>query len=531
MVKIIIFLAICLTFEVQAAYPGTLRSDNLNGSISGTNILADTINSNKLDVATRALLGTGGGTAGTTNQTFWYSLTATDGSNSMVWSNGVLTLTGPAATNTMLGAYVTNLFADTFILNGTDILDLIGGTTNNYTNFVSLIAGANVTITTNSATSFTIASTGTNSGSTGTSSNYYVGAVVTLSNDTPATIYSFTLTTNQSCKVIGDVVGYSTNNLPLTWSTQWGCRNSNGIIYYNAAVTILEHTPDEDSGSILTNAVLTHTNSGQTIQVQLASVTNTTLNAQWAGKVQIVDMPTIAAAPSGDFNPSNAVDTIYLLNADALVFDNAYGTNVIHDGDDVYLWKDSVSTNDVAPKGVSNVPTYKTNTVNGHASVRWDSGIHAAQNLVTKTTNNLNWAQPQTVYLVAANRTPTNTYNGYLFDGAALGNRQLALTDKNNNGRLYANAGTQMNGAVVSTNFLFYAFVFNGNSSQIWTNGVMITNGAAGSAASIGDTLGSRYSVDGEQMEGDIAWFQRCGNAGTDITNMWTWASNRFNLQ
>jgi hypothetical protein len=119
----------------------------------------------------------------------------------------------------------------------------------------------------------------------------------------------------------------------------------------------------------------------------------------------------------------------------------------------------------------------------------------------------------------------------YLFDGVALPNRQIALHEYSTlDGTLYASAGTQLNAVKTSTNAILIAVVFNGNNSQVWTNGVLFTNGVAGSAVSIGDTIGSRYTIQ-SSFHGNILWFQRCANAGTDLTNMWLYCSNRFNLQ
>jgi hypothetical protein len=118
-------------------------------------------------------------------------------------------------------------------------------------------------------------------------------------------------------------------------------------------------------------------------------------------------------------------------------------------------------------------------------------------------------------------------------DGIYSGNRQNVLIDKASSpmGKITLNSGgAGVVGTVPGTNWIAWAFVFNGDSSAIWSNGFQIATGAAGSATSVGDNIGRRYSGSDYLVPGAVAWFQRCGNAGTDVTNMWQWASNRFAL-
>jgi hypothetical protein len=127
----------------------------------------------------------------------------------------------------------------------------------------------------------------------------------------------------------------------------------------------------------------------------------------------------------------------------------------------------------------------------------------------------------------------TRTNYSYFFDGHDTGYRQLAYLDKLSDpvGKLTINSGgTGIAATVPPTNWVVWAFVFNGAASAVWSNGVSIATGNVGTQTAKGVWLGRRYTANDYLNPGAIAWFQRCGNAGTDVTNMWNFCSNRFNL-
>ena len=228
---------------------------------------------------------------------------------------------------------------------------------------------------------------------------------------------------------------------------------------------------------------------------------------------------------SAIFNATNAADTLVMLNADALLFTSFWGTNAAVHNDTVACWKDSKYTNDVVSTYTAG-PALHTNQLNGHAALEF-----VDDQLFTKS-NTVSWAQPQTVYWVGRNMTSRAAYS-FFFDGVQDGNRQLAYLNSTTMpaGAITANAGgVGAAGTTPGTNWIAWAFVFNGASSAIWSNGFQIATGNVGTQTSIGDSLGIRFTQSNPLNPGAIAWFQRCANAGTDVTNMWNYASNRFAL-
>jgi hypothetical protein len=130
--------------------------------------------------------------------------------------------------------------------------------------------------------------------------------------------------------------------------------------------------------------------------------------------------------------------------------------------------------------GEANLGTIQPAALNGFNTLRFDGSHGLLRNLAYAAT------QPHTVMLMINLTTPVDAATRTIIDNGS-GARNLGRISVD---KYQINAGSSLTGfTVVTQKWMAVTFVFDGNSSEIWTNMTRMTNGAAGAGNDSGFTL------------------------------------------
>jgi hypothetical protein len=156
-----------------------------------------------------------------------------------------------------------------------------------------------------------------------------------------------------------------------------------------------------------------------------------------------------------------------------------------------------------------NAPTVDAVGLNGHGTVLFD-GINQSGQVLTPANT-----QPTTVYLVTNYNWIVNTF---LFDGALVGNRNLAFMPVGAP-RVDGAAVVQMQAApaIVPTAWGVYTFVFNGAASEIRTDLNAAVVGNMGGVNLTGLTIAARWDL-GAVFHGNVEFAYIIIRNGADST-------------
>lgn len=175
--------------------------------------------------------------------------------------------------------------------------------------------------------------------------------------------------------------------------------------------------------------------------------------------------------------------------------DSTLGTPATADTDPVGAWEDQTAFGEHLTQTTSGSrPLLKLAQLNGLPVVRFDGSNDYLSRVLSATI-----AQPGTVYLVGTVTVAGN----YFMDGDSGG--RWALADAlGSAGSMGMYAGSVVEGVSSLPSTAVWTAVFNGASSELYKDGVLLASGDAGSQDLVKLFLGSRYSGT-DPLNGDIA--------------------------
>lgn len=166
----------------------------------------------------------------------------------------------------------------------------------------------------------------------------------------------------------------------------------------------------------------------------------------------------------------------------------------LNNGDPVANWLDeSGNSNDAVQADVAKEPLYETGVINGKPALQFDG---SNDYLLAST---VSIAQPNTFFIVGKSSVTPYNYE-FFFDGAV--SRQAFLYSAANVG---AFAGSLAFTGTPDTAWHIFSIIFNGSSSEIYDNGVLISTVNTGANALTGLVIGYDLGDDGFGLNGYIA--------------------------
>jgi hypothetical protein len=159
------------------------------------------------------------------------------------------------------------------------------------------------------------------------------------------------------------------------------------------------------------------------------------------------------------------------------------------DGSSLTTWTD-VFNDGNAPTQASGPakPTVHTNQLNGFRSVRFDGSSQFLQTPSIMTSGDVSLFL---IYRLIT--TGTAGTNDVIADGHTAGSAMaLAWQGANQQHFTTLNGGTQLTDRYLDGAFAIVEFEFNGSSSNIWRNGIVVATGAGGAGVPDGITLGAK---------------------------------------
>ena len=204
-----------------------------------------------------------------------------------------------------------------------------------------------------------------------------------------------------------------------------------------------------------------------------------------------------------------------------LWFDASDTSTITESGGAVSQWDDkSGNGNDVTQGTAANQPTTGSRTLNSLNVLDFDTTDYMSNATVTAS-------QPITVFHVAESDADLVAATSYLFDST---NNLDRISNRAHSGSRYRlNAGTDVNVNGRTNSAQLLRIVFNGASTTVHIDGVLVVTGSPGAGGLDGFTLGARFDsiypwdgsvaemifVDGTLTAGEIA------DTETYLANKW----------
>lgn len=233
-------------------------------------------------------------------------------------------------------------------------------------------------------------------------------------------------------------------------------------------------------------------------------------------------------------NNNTFLDTFDLANVASMIFrfdGNMTGTNVTGsvawtNGSRINIWPD-MSANAFHASNDQSGQVYWTNNpaqLNALGGVRFTGG----QRLTNQSAGTFN--QTNTFFVVST--FPANL-DGYIMDGLGAGRNVLGSISGNTNWDMFA--GTQVSERVPAgvPALGVVSWQYSGAQSFIWTNNVLVTNGANAGALAFGPKfcIGARTNSNfGDETIYYIVGYNRDPSAA-EKTNIFRWLANRFAIK
>lgn len=201
--------------------------------------------------------------------------------------------------------------------------------------------------------------------------------------------------------------------------------------------------------------------------------------------------------------PDDEVAAEHWYSASDGTWRDSIGGTPCGDGDSVAVWEDQTANSDEATQP-GNQPTLQTNELNGESIIRFDGANDYMQ---APFTNGGTMSQPYTGFVVAKMASAVNDGNVYrLMDGSDISNRGILDKEVSATPDAWSIAApTQLVGDDANANWNIWTFVFNGDNSAFWHNGVSQATGAAGTNTLAGITIGCNSSGSAFFWAGDVA--------------------------
>lgn len=171
------------------------------------------------------------------------------------------------------------------------------------------------------------------------------------------------------------------------------------------------------------------------------------------------------------------------------------GTISGSDGDLISTWADSSGNGNDAAQATSGFrPTLQTNEANGLPVVRFDGSNDRLKTAAFSA------ALTASTIFIFGKGTGTSVTTRFI-DGLTSGTRQHMLYV---GGQYWMFAGVDLHGGSADTNFHAMTSTFNGASSALYVDGLLIASGSAGTQDMDGAIIGNDYSETAPHA-GDIA--------------------------